>query len=109
MSEDLNAHFTDPQLEQILEEAMIYTCACPAQVAEQLLQLRKLFAYQNKCISTGTLMAEVHRRILQSTRIAHTELEQCLHDVMAMEGWDFQTLTMPDNLRELRQKTIDQE
>jgi hypothetical protein len=36
-------------------------------------------------------------------------LEQCLHDVMAMEGWDFQTLTMPDNLRELRQKTIDQE
>ena len=109
MSEQLLARFSDLQLEQILEEAMIYTCACPAQVAEQLLQLRKLFAYQNSCISKGSLMADVHRHISHSTLIAHKELEQCLNDVMVMEGWDFQTLTMPDNLRELRQKTIDQE
>jgi hypothetical protein len=54
-------------------------------------------------------MANVHRRISQSTLIAHAELEQCLYDVMVMEGWNLQTLTMPDNLRELRQKTIDQE
>jgi hypothetical protein len=109
MNNELVARFADLQLEQILEEAMIYTCACPAQVAEQLLQLRKLFAYQNSCISKGNLMANVHRRISQSTLIAHAELEQCLYDVMVMEGWNLQTLTMPDNLRELRQKTIDQE
>lgn len=109
MSESLITRYNDLQLEQILEEAMIYMCACPAQVAEQLLLLRKLFAYQNSCISKGSLMADVHRRISQATRIAHTELEQCLSDVMLMEGWDLQTLTMPLSLRELRQKTIDQE
>jgi hypothetical protein len=54
-------------------------------------------------------MADVHRRISHATRIAHAEMEQCLDDVMVMEGWDLQTLTMPLSLRELRQKTIDQE
>ena len=109
MSEELTTRFSYQQLEQILEEAMIYMCACPAQISEQLLHLRKLFAYQNSCISKGSLMADVHRRIAASTRIAHAELEQCLSDVMVMEGWDLETLTMPNNLRELRQKSIDQE
>ena len=109
MREQLNTRYSDIQLEQILEEAMIYICACPAQVAEQLLLLRKVFAYQNSCISKGSLMADVHRRIADATRNAHSEMEHCLSDVLQMEGWDLQTLTMPAGLRELRQKTIDQE
>ena len=109
MSETLPMHYTNQQLENILEEAMVYLCACPAQVAEQLLLLREVFAYQNSCISKGSLMADVHRRISKSTRIAHAELEQCLSDVMIMEGWDMQTFTMPAGLRELREKSIDQD
>ena len=109
MSEQLVTRYTYQQLEQILEEAMAYMCACPAQVSEQLLQLRKLFEYQNACITKSPLMADVHRRIASATRIAHTEMEQCLSEVMVMEGWDLETLTMPNNLRELREKTIDQE
>jgi len=109
MTTELSMHYSNEQIEQILEEAMIYMCACPAQVAEQLLYLRKLFAYQQNCISKGELLADVHRRISESARKAHAELEQCLSDVMRMEGWDMQTLTMPTGLRELRQKTIDQD
>jgi hypothetical protein len=109
MREKLATRYTNDQLEQILEEAMIYLCACPAQVSEQLLLLRKLFDYQNSCISKGSLLAEVHRRIADATRVAHAEMEQCLNDVLKMEGWDPQTLIMPDGLRELRQKSIDQE
>jgi hypothetical protein len=109
MRENLTIRYTNAQLEQILDEAMIYMCACPAQVAEQLLQLRKLYDYQNSCISKGSLLADVHRRIADATRVAHAEMEQCLDDVLKMEGWDPQTLIMPDGLRELRQKSIDQE
>jgi hypothetical protein len=36
-------------------------------------------------------------------------MENCLTDVMRMEGWDPQTLKMPEGLRELRQKAMDQD
>jgi hypothetical protein len=109
MREKLAIRYTNDQLEKILNEAMIYMCACPAQVSEQLLLLRKLFDYQNSCISKGSLLAEVHLRIADATRIAHAEMERCLDDVLKLEGWDPQTLDMPEGLRELRQKSIDQE
>jgi hypothetical protein len=109
MRAPLAKRYSNQQLQGILEEAMLYLCACPAQVAEQLLQLRKVFDYQNTCISKGSLMADVHRRIADSVTLAHAELEQCLTDVMQLEGWDLQTLKMPEGLRELRQKAIDQD
>ena len=109
MRPPLSKRYSNTQLEHILEEAMVYLCACPAQVAEQLLQLRKVFDYQNKCISKGSQLSEVHRRISDSISIAHAELETCLTDVMEMEGWDPQTLEMPEGLRELRQKAMDQD
>jgi len=109
MREKLKINYTNEQLEQILEEAMIYMCACPAQVAEQLLLLRKLFEYQNGCISKGSLMKDVHRRIADSTSVAHAEMEKCLEDVLHIEGWDLETLSMPEGLRELRLKSIDQD
>jgi hypothetical protein len=109
MSDELAIQYSNQQLEHILDEALVYMCACPAQVAGQLLQLRKLFTYQQSCINKGALMADVHLRISESSRKAHAELEQCLNDVLQMEGWDRHTLTMPSGLRELRQQVIDQE
>jgi hypothetical protein len=109
MNEQLSIQYSNPQLEHILNEAVIYMCACPAQVAEQLMQLRKLYDYQSGCINEGSLMESVHRRISQSTVIAHAELERCLDEVLIMEGWDMQTLTMPEGLRELRQQSIEQD
>jgi hypothetical protein len=109
MKDDLITIYSKQQLEHILEEAMIYMCACPAQVAEQLVRLRELFAYQNKCISDGNLMKDVHTRIAESTRKAHAEMEQCLSEVLQMEGWDPLTLSMPAGLRQLREKIIDRD
>lgn len=109
MPDELITLYSKQQLHQIVNEAMIYMCACPAQVAEQLMRLRELFDYQVGCISNSDLMKDVHSRIAESTRKAHAEMEQCLKDVLHMEGWDPQTLSMPEGLRLLREKIIVQD
>lgn len=38
----LEQRFSDLQLEEIIEEAAIYMCACPGQVAAELRNLRSL-------------------------------------------------------------------
>jgi hypothetical protein len=45
----LQKRFTEQQLERIIDEATIYMCACPAQVAEQIRHLRQMIRYQNNC------------------------------------------------------------
>ncbi len=107
MIEALPARFSDEQLRRILGEAMIYMCACPAQVASQLQTLRELHDYQQKCADNGPLSEQVHARIAAAARQAHAELEQCLDDVLDLEGWDKTTLTMPEGLRQLRDQLID--
>lgn len=106
MISDLDRQFSDEQLRRILEEALIYTCACPAQVAEQLLKLRNLYAYQRDCVTQGTQLAPTHQRIMVSTRLAHAELEVCMRDVLTLEGWDMDSLTMPAGLRQLRENQV---
>jgi hypothetical protein len=46
---NLQKRFTEQQLERIIDEATIYMCACPAQVAEQIRHLRQMIRYQNNC------------------------------------------------------------
>jgi hypothetical protein len=104
---DMSTRFSDAQLQHITDQAMIYMCACPAQVARQILSLRELFGYQLACVSRGALMEKVHTRIAESTARAHAELEQCLDEVLDLEGWDKTTLTMPEGLRKLRDQSID--
>ena len=45
----MEMRYTSQQLEQIINEAAIYMCACPCQVAVQLRHLRELYRYQTKC------------------------------------------------------------
>lgn len=106
MPDKLIKRFTDAELAQVREEATIYMCACPAQVAEALSQLRQLHAYQRNCMKTGSLMLGVHDRIAMATELAHREMEACLDDVLNMEQWDRSTLTMPAGLRKKRDDLI---
>lgn len=46
---NLETRFTQSQLEKIVNEAAIYMCACPAQVAAEIRRLRQLISYQNDC------------------------------------------------------------
>ena len=106
MPNSLVKRFTDADLAQIREEATIYMCACPAQVAEALSHLRQLYAYQRNCIHGGSIMLGVHDRIALATELAHREMEACLDDVLNMEQWDRATLTMPAGLRKKRDDLI---
>lgn len=99
---DLPTVYENSQLAHIIEQAMICQCACPAQVAQELLGLRELFRYQRDCSAVRKEDAGVHARIMESLRVAHAELETCLDDVLALEGWDPATLSMPEGLRQLR-------
>lgn len=107
MLDDLPRRFTEDQLIRIVDAATIYMCACPAAVAQEVMRLREVYEYQQNCLSEGALMDQVHLRIAESTKNAHAEMEQCLDDVLRIEGWDRATLSMPDGLRELRDKTLD--
>ena len=59
-----------------------------------------LVEYQDRRIRKED--AGVHARIMNSLCAAHAELETCLGDVLALEGWDPATLAMPEGLRQLR-------
>jgi len=105
----LQRRFSDQQLEQIIEEATIYMCACPGQVAVQLRSLRELFRYQGNCeIDPGNEPA-VHQAIAAATAQAYAVMEDCLDQVLTLEGWDRATLQMPEGLRQKRAELLDRD
>lgn len=107
---ELNIQYSNAQLEKICEQGFIYICACPSQVSQQIRHLRRLFAYQLKCLSGSETMldAKTHKLIAEATSRAHDLMQTCLHDVLIYEKWDLNTLEMPENLRQLLQQTLDE-
>ena len=103
----LQRRFSDPELEQIIEEATIYMCACPGQVAVQLRSLRELFRYQGNCTLEPGNVPAVHQTIAAATAAAYALMEDCLDQVLALEGWDRATLKMPEGLRRKRAEMLD--
>ena len=104
----LTKSFSDEQLNSIINEAFIYMCACPAQVAKEVLNLRCLFIYQESCLLRSDADGDVHRGISEAVIKSHAILETCLSNVLAIEKWDLVTLTMPPNLRALRDSALKQ-
>ena len=98
--------YTDAELAHVIEQGLIYMCACPAQVAEGLQKLRNLYRYQLTCLASADNDPRVHQTIADSTIQAHAILETCLDRVVEIEQWDRQTLTMPANLRERQMRDI---
>ena len=95
----LTTTYSASDLTRILEQSIIYDCACPAQVCKELTGLRTLFAFQEKCLNATDTDRAVHQRIAQSVRDAHAVMETCLTDVLALEGWSPDNLTMPADLQ----------
>jgi len=98
--------FTDAELDCIVEQGMIYMCACPAQVADSLRQLRALLKYQQGCSSDPANDHNVHAAIAESTIQSHQIMQDCLDRVIALENWDRATLKMPDGLRQRQMREI---
>jgi len=91
--------FSDAELVQIIEEGLIYMCACPAQVADALRKLRELYRYQVNCLEDAANAALVHQTIAHGVIASHAQLQDCLDRVLELEQWDRATLRMPDGLR----------
>ncbi len=98
--------YSNEQLTSILEQACIYMCACPAQLAKELMGLRELHAYQINCMSTMPTLAATHRCIADAVQRAHVLLEDALDEVLRLEGWDMNSLTMPEGLRKVRDSLL---
>lgn len=96
---DYEERFSDADLEKIVEEGLIYMCACPAQVAEAIRKIRELHRYQGSCLNDPDNDAVVHQTIALSAVQVHADLQDCLEKVLELEKWDRTTLTMPFNLR----------
>ncbi|WP_174873635.1 hypothetical protein [Vogesella oryzae] len=92
-------NFSDEELERIIEEAMLYMCACPGQVAGEIRRLRELIAYQQSCEQQPDNVSAVHQCIARHAVEAHAQMEACLSEVLTLERWDRQTLRMPEGLR----------
>lgn len=106
---DLQTRFDDRQLERIIDEASIYMCACPAQVASEIRHLRELIRYQRECMRQETGPGLVHQTIEAHALKAHVVMEDCLDRILDIEGWDRITLKMPAGLRALRDDLLDRE
>ena len=96
---DYEERFTDAELERIVEAGLIYMCACPGQVADAVRKLRELHRYQLNCLTDPENDSVVHRTIAASTVLAHAQMQDCLDEVLTLEGWDRNTLEMPPGLR----------
>lgn len=103
---NLENKFSALQLAIINDQAALYTCACPVHVSMQITNLRKLFDYQKMCMdldssseSENIVDIAVHQKIAEVTKKAHQLMEQCLDEILDMEGWDRAKLEMPAGIR----------
>ncbi len=101
---NLENKFTALQLAIINDQAALYTCACPVHVSLQITNLRKLFDYEKQCMEMepppdNKVHSQVHQRIAEATKQAHQIMEQCLDDILELEGWDKTKMEMPAHIR----------
>lgn len=106
----LETRFSNTQLRRINLQSILYLCSCPSQVGMQIDSLRQLYDYQAHCSEKQRtdLQHQVHQRIADAAAAAHRIMEDCLQEVMILEGWDPVTLEMPAGLRILLEQEIDE-
>jgi hypothetical protein len=102
----MKERFSADQVSRILDQSLAYQCACPAQVCRTLFELRELYDYQLHCGNRTDEDQQVHTTIAASTEQAHAVMEECLAQVLEIEGWDLATLAMPARLRERMPKPL---
>jgi hypothetical protein len=91
--------FSQDEIFRLLDQAMIYMCDCPGQVARLVSLVRDAYAYQDRCLEDRDNLASTHQAIKATLEQCHALLENCLEQVIESEGWDRQTLAMPEALR----------
>lgn len=98
--------YSKSQLMYIREQALLFQCACPAQVSLLLAETMSLYVYQEECLNQTDTDVRVHTAIAQATELAYPIIEQCLTDVLILEGWNMDTLEMPESLKKRMYESI---
>ena len=96
MKERYNAE----QISKVIDQALIYQCACPAQVCKAIFELRELYDYQINCASDSKNNALVHKAIAAAAEASHEIMEECLKQILDMEGWNQANFVMPESLKQ---------
>ena len=102
----MNERFTAAQVSRIIDQGLIYQCACPAQVGRAIFELRELYAYQVSCGNDTANDERVHSAIARATEKSHETMEACLEEILTIEGWDKATLSLPESLKLKPAKSI---
>jgi hypothetical protein len=98
--------FDSAQISKVIDQALMYQCACPAQVCRAIFELRELHQFQMDCADDTANDRIVHETIAEAAENSHQIMERCLEKILAIEGWDRATLTMPADLRKKSAKSI---
>jgi hypothetical protein len=97
----------DPsEISRVIDQSLVYQCACPAQVCRAIFELRDLHRYQMECMANSGNDVLVHRAIADAAEKSHALMEECLMRVLEIEGWDAATLTMPEQLKDKQRKSL---
>lgn len=97
--------FSQAQLNHVMEQGMVRQCACPSLLTRLLSDTRALHEYQRTCLESNAADRLVHAAIATTTERVSRILEECLIEVLAIEGWDVDVagdLKMPPRLVELQ-------
>lgn len=95
----MKEQFTAAQISRIIDQALIYQCACPAQVGRAIFELRELYEYQMNCANNTENDKRVHTAIARATEKSHEIMEECLEQVLQLEGWEMGSLNLPEALK----------
>lgn len=99
------SQFSQHQLNEIMEQGLVRQCACPSLLTRLLSDSRYLHDYQARCIEGDPSDERVHAAIAKTTAKVSALLEECLIEVLFLEGWKIDGklgLQMPEHLVDLQ-------
>lgn len=102
----MKEQFNPSQISKVIDQSLVYQCACPAQVCRAIFELRELHEYQMNCANDSVNDERVHKTIAEATEQAHQLMEDCLKKILEIEGWNQVSLVMPESLKRKPAKTI---
>ena len=59
----MKQRFNASQISKVIDQALVYQCACPAQVCRAIFELRELYEYQMNCVTDSANDEQVHNTI----------------------------------------------
>jgi hypothetical protein len=67
----MQEEFNPSQISKVIDQALVYQCACPAQVCKTIFELRELYDYQQNCANDTANDKLVHDTIAKAAEEAH--------------------------------------